>query len=117
MRFFHKHLHRLLVFLIRRHPHLALDALRQRNDQSFANLPNRPQRNFEDLDWMLVSNSTNKGLLLLEFDEAAFLFRLARSKPAAQIMEIGRFYGGSPLLFAAATDAKSMLTSIAITSQ
>jgi predicted O-methyltransferase YrrM len=117
MRFFHKHLHRLLVFLIRRHPHLALDALRQRNDQSFANLPDRPQRNFEDLDWMLVSNSTNKGLLLLEFDEAAFLFRLARSKPAAQIMEIGRFYGGSAFLFAVASDHDSMVTSIDIAPQ
>jgi predicted O-methyltransferase YrrM len=120
MRFFHKHLRRLLLSFIRRHPNLALDALRQLssyNHPSFANLPDRPQRNFEDLDWMLVSNSTNKGLLLLQFDEAAFLFRLARSKPAAQIVEIGRFYGGSAFLFAVATDHDSVVTSIDIAPQ
>src|SRR5205823_11596871 len=76
MRFFHKHLRRLLLFFLRRHPNLALDALRhhpnlavdalrQQNSLSFANFPDRPQRNFEDLDWLLVSNSTNKGLLML----------------------------------------------------
>jgi len=117
MSFFYKHLRRLLLFFIRRRPHLALEALRQRNNHSFANLPNRPQRNFEDLDWMLVSNSTNKGLLLLEFDEAALLFRLARSKPAAQIVEIGRFCGGSAFLFAVASDQDSMVTSIDIAPQ
>ena len=75
MRFFRKHLRRLLLFFLRRRPNLALDdALRQQDSLSFANFPDRPQRNFEDLDWLLVSNSTNKGLLVLEFDEAAFLF-------------------------------------------
>ena len=117
MIFFRKYLRRLLLFFIRRDPHLALEALRQRKNHSFANLPNRPQRNFEDLDWMLVSNSTNKGLLLMEFDEAAFLFRLVRSTPAAQILEIGRFYGGSAFLFAVASDHNSIVTSIDIAPQ
>jgi predicted O-methyltransferase YrrM len=139
MRFFHKHLRRLLLFFLRRHPNLALDAfrhhpnlaldalrdhpnlaldaLRQKNSLSFANFPDRPQRNFEDLDWLLVSNSTNKGLLVLEFDEAAFLFRLVRSRPAAQILEIGRYYGGSAFLFAVASDHNSMVTSIDIAPQ
>jgi predicted O-methyltransferase YrrM len=111
MTFFHRQLRRLPLFFLRRHPHLAMEALRQRN-HSFANLPDRPQRNFEDLDWMLVSNPTNKGLLLMEFDEAACLFRLVRSKPAAQIVEIGRFRGGSTFLFAVASDNDSMVTSI-----
>jgi len=129
MRFFHKHLRRLILFFLRRHPNLAFDALRQqnslvfalavnvlrqKNSPSFANLPQRPQRNFEDLDWLFVSNETNKGLLLLEFDEAAFLFRLVRSQPAAQILEIGRSYGGSAFLFAVASDHNSMVTSIDI---
>jgi predicted O-methyltransferase YrrM len=117
MRFFHKHLRRLLLFFIRRHPNLALDALRQQNNISFVNLPDRPQRNFEDLDWLLVSNSSNKGLLLLQFDEAALLFRLARSKPAAQILEIGRYHGGSAFLFAVAGDRDSQVTSIDIAPQ
>ena len=111
MRSLTRQLQRVVVFWLRRRPHLALAALRQ-HDQSFANLPNRPQRNFEDLDWLLVSNQTNKGLALLQFNEAALLFRLARSRPAAQILEIGRYYGGSAFLFAVAGDADSMVTSI-----
>lgn len=66
---------------------------------------------------MLVSNPTNKGLAVLQFDEAAFLFRLARSRPAAQILEIGRFYGGSTFLFAVASDQDSRVTSIDIAPQ
>ena len=117
MRFFHKHLRRFLLFFLRRHPNLALDALRQQNNLSFANFPDRPQRNFEDLDWLLVSNSTNRGLLRMGFDEAAFLFRLVRSQPGAQILEIGRYYGGSAFLFAVASDHNSMVTSIDIAPQ
>lgn len=120
MRFFHQCVRRLLVSFIRRHPGLARDALKPsplHDHPSFGNLPDRPQRNFEDLDWMLVSNLTNKGLLVLEFDEAAFLFRLARSKPAAQIIEIGRYYGGSAFLFAVASDNDSVVTSIDIAPQ
>jgi predicted O-methyltransferase YrrM len=128
MRFFHKHLRRLLLFFLRRHPNLALDALRhhpnlaldalrQQGGLSFANFPDRPQRDFEDLDWLLVSNSTNKGLLRMGFDEAAFLFRFVRSRPGAQILEIGRYYGGSAFLFAVAGDHNSMVTSIDIAPQ
>jgi predicted O-methyltransferase YrrM len=128
MRFFHKHLRRLLLFFLKRHPNLALDvlrhhpnlaldALRQQNSLSFANCPDRQQRNFEDLDWLLASNLTNRGLLRLAFDEAAFLFRLVRSQPAAQILEIGRYYGGSAFLLAVASDHNSMVTSIDIAPQ
>jgi predicted O-methyltransferase YrrM len=117
MRFFHKHLRRLLVFFLRRHPNLGFDALRQQESLSFAKFPDRPQRNFEDLDWLLGSNSANKGLLLLQFDEAAFLFRWVRSRPAARILEIGRYHGGSAFLFAVAGDANSMVTSIDIAPQ
>jgi predicted O-methyltransferase YrrM len=56
-------------------------------------------------------------LLLLQFDEAAFLFRLVRSRPAAQILEIGRYYGGSAFLFAVAGDHNSRVTSIDIAPQ
>ena len=116
MQFLHKHLRRLLLSSIKRYPNLAVDALRQGN-LSFANLPPRPQRNFEDLDWLLSSNNTNRGLLLLQLDEAAFLFRLVRSKRAAQIAEIGRFYGGSTFLFAVASDDNSEVSSIDVTPQ
>lgn len=115
--FFIKHLRRLLLFFLRRRPNLAFDAIRREKNLSFASIPDRPQRNFEDLDWLLWSNSANKGLLLLQFDEAAFLFRLVRSLPAAQILEIGRCYGGSAFLFAVAGDHHSMITSIDIAPQ
>lgn len=119
MRFIRKYVRRFLVWVMRRHPHIAYDLLKQRpsRDYSFAELPERPQRNFEDLDWMFESNPVNKGLLLLELDEAACLFRLARSKPAARILEIGRWRGGSTFLFAVASDQNSVVTSIDIAPQ
>src|SRR5436190_11275516 len=109
MGFVLQRLRRLLVSFIRRRPKLAFEALRQQNGLSFANFPDRPQRNFEDLDWLLACNFANKGLLLMQFDEAAFLFRLVRSRPAAQILEIGRWFGGSAFLFAVAGDHNSLV--------
>jgi predicted O-methyltransferase YrrM len=119
MRFIRKYVRRVLAWTVRRHPHVAYDALRQRlsGDYSFAELPERPQRDFEDLDWMFESNPTNKGLVILELDEAACLFRLARSKPAARILEIGRWRGGSTFLLAVASDHDSIVTSIEIAPQ
>lgn len=118
MGFLKKPLERLLGRLLRRYPEIALQALKQWPPRiSFANVPDIPQRNFEDLAWMFVSNPTNKGLLLLEFDEAAFLFHLARSKPAAQILEIGRYFGGSAFLLAVGSDDNSVITSIDIAPQ
>lgn len=63
---------------------------------------------------MFESNPVNKGALLLELDEAACLFRLARARPAARILEIGRWRGGSTFLFAVASDQNSIVTSIDI---
>jgi predicted O-methyltransferase YrrM len=119
MRFIRKYVRRVLSWIVRRHPYVAYDALRQRPpcDHSFGQLHQRPLRNFEDLDWMFESNPTNKGLLLLEFDEAACLFRLARATPAARILEIGRWRGGSTFLFAVASDHNSLITSIEIAPQ
>jgi predicted O-methyltransferase YrrM len=117
MQSFRKYLRGLVVSFVRRHLYIAIDALKQqhpKSDYSFASAPDLPQRNFEDLDWMLVSNPINKGLLRLELDEAACLFRLARSKPAARILEIGRWRGGSTFLFAVASDQDSIVTSIDI---
>lgn len=114
------HLRRLLFSLIKRNPDLAIRSLVQwpsKFKHSFDTLPDRPQRNFEDLDWMLISNPTNKGLLRLEFDEAAHLFRLARTTPAAKILEVGRYYGGSAYMFAVAGDDDSVVTSIDIAPQ
>jgi predicted O-methyltransferase YrrM len=59
---------------------------------------------FEDLSFLLSSNVLNHGIAALRLDEAAFLYRLARSlDKGATVAEIGRFIGGSTLLLAAAT--------------
>jgi predicted O-methyltransferase YrrM len=42
---------------------------------------------------------------------------LVRSRPAAQVLEIGRYHGGSAFLFAVAGDPNSMVTSIDIAPQ
>lgn len=58
---------------------------------------------FEDLAFLFSSNQLNHGIASLQLDEAALLFRLARSLPSgATAVEIGRFKGGSTLLLAAA---------------
>ena len=56
----------------------------------------------------------------MQFDGSGVLFRLAaRSKPAAQILEIPkcRYWGGSAPTFAVASDHDSMVTSIDIARQ
>ncbi len=120
MKLHNRHARRLLLSFIKRNPDLAIRALTQwpsRSTHSFLNMPDGPQHNFEDLDWMLVSNTTNRGLLRLDFEEAAFLFRLARNRESAQILEIGRFYGGSAFMFAVASDKNAHITSIDIAPQ
>ena len=57
---------------------------------------------FEDCHWLFSSNGLNHGLSRLEFDEAAYLFRLARRLDGTKCVEIGRYRGGSTFLLAAA---------------
>lgn len=57
---------------------------------------------FEDCHWLFSSNGLNHGLSRLEFDEAAYLFRLARRLDRPTCVEIGRYRGGSTFLLAAA---------------
>jgi predicted O-methyltransferase YrrM len=59
-------------------------------------------RGFEDLAFMFSSNQLNHGVASLQIDEAALLFRLARDVQRGPIVEIGRFKGGSTLVFATA---------------
>jgi predicted O-methyltransferase YrrM len=59
-------------------------------------------RGFEDLAFMFSSNQLNHGVASLQFDEAALLFRLARDARTGPFAEIGRFKGGSTIVFAAA---------------
>lgn len=72
-------------------------------------------QNFEDCAWLFESSYLNRGLLRMDFDEAALLFRLVRTRPGAQVVEIGRLRGGSTFLMAvAADDPGTRITSIDI---
>jgi predicted O-methyltransferase YrrM len=60
---------------------------------------------FEDLAFLFSSNQLNHGIASLQFDEAALLFRLARNAESGPFAEIGRFKGGSTIVFATALPA------------
>ena len=51
---------------------------------------------------MFSSNQLNHGVASLQFDEAALLYRLARDATSGPFAEIGRFKGGSTIVFATA---------------
>jgi len=60
---------------------------------------------FEDLAFMFSSNQLNHGVASLQIDEAALLYRLARHADSGPFAEIGRFKGGSTMVFATALPA------------
>jgi predicted O-methyltransferase YrrM len=66
---------------------------------------------FEDLDFLFTSSQLDHGVASLRFDEAALLYRVARAAGPATIVEIGRFKGGSTVLFASAMAEGSTLWS------
>ena len=70
----------------------------------FANVREWPPSvgGFEDLAFLFSSNQLNHGIASLQLDEAALLFRLARDADSGPFAEIGRFKGGSTIVFAAA---------------
>jgi predicted O-methyltransferase YrrM len=51
---------------------------------------------------MFSSNQLSHGVASLQIDEAALLFRLARDAESGPFAEIGRFKGGSTMVFATA---------------
>jgi predicted O-methyltransferase YrrM len=87
--------------------------LRDPSEMRFANVERWPEsvRGFEDLAFMFSSNQLNHGVASLQFDEAALLFRLARNVAAGPIAEIGRFRGGSTVVFSSALPAGAELWS------
>lgn len=70
----------------------------------FRNVSRWPEsvRGFEDLAFMFSSNQLNHGVASLQIDEAALLYRLARDVSTGPVVEIGRFKGGSTVMFASA---------------
>ncbi|MGH3003463.1 MAG: class I SAM-dependent methyltransferase [Gaiellaceae bacterium] len=78
--------------------------LRDPASMRFRNVERWPPdlRGFEDLAFLFSSNQLNHGVASLQIDEAALLYRLARDASSGPFVEIGRFKGGSTLIFASA---------------
>lgn len=61
---------------------------------------------FEDLAWLFKCDHRNRGILRLDFDEAAVLWRAAQ-QTRGDVLEIGRLLGGSTVLLAMATEGSA----------
>ncbi len=72
---------------------------------------------FEDLAFLFSSNQLNHGIASLQFDEAAYLYKLVRGLARAPVVEIGRFRGGGTLLLASALSPGSRLWSYDVVSE
>jgi len=88
---------------------LAVEALRLYNGAVRLNLgtlnpSNVPQRinGFHDLAFLFASHQANRGVIAQDFDEASYLWSVIVSRRPRQILEIGRWLGGSTVLFSAA---------------
>jgi predicted O-methyltransferase YrrM len=69
----------------------------------FRNVERWPEtvRGFEDLSFLFSSNQLNHGVASLQIDEAALLYRLGAAATIGPVVELGRFKGGSTMIFAA----------------
>jgi predicted O-methyltransferase YrrM len=78
--------------------------LRDPATMRFRNVERWPERvrGFEDLAFLFSSNQLNHGVASLQIDEAALLYSLARDATDGPFVEIGRFKGGSTVVFASA---------------
>ena len=84
-----------------------------RRAERFPDVPRWPTsvQGFEDLDFLFTSSQLDHGVASLRFDEAALLYRLARDVGTGTVVEIGRFKGGSTVVFSAALAGGSALWS------
>lgn len=109
---------RLVIKMVDKSPMYGIEAVRYhmlRNESSFQQrLSDAPEaiHKFEDLSWLFACNQTNAGILSMALDEAAYLYKVARSVKSATCLEIGRFKGGSTFLMAAALDDESQVVSV-----
>ena len=89
---------------------LGASSANSRNIARFA----RPPREFEDLAPLFPITPLGPGIIRLDLDEAAALFRSVQAFASPRGVEIGRFRGGSTLLLAVAVGAGGQLLSIDI---
>lgn len=69
--------------------------------------------NFEDIFFLFTSDNRNRGIIRMNFDEAACLWKAVRSTEG-NILEIGRRHGGSTVLLLAASYPNRKVVSIDI---
>lgn len=69
--------------------------------------------NFEDIVFLFTSDNRNRGIIRMNFDEAACLWKAVQSTEG-RILEIGRRHGGSTVLLLAASSADRPVISIDI---
>jgi SAM-dependent methyltransferase len=67
---------------------------------------------FEDLYFLFWCSQLNRGLIRMDLDEAAYLFKLVNSLKNPLCIEIGRFIGGSTFLIASAMREGGRLISL-----
>ena len=69
--------------------------------------------NFEDLVFLFTSDNRNRGLIRMNFDEAACLWKAIKATEG-NILEIGRRHGGSTILLLAASGEGRKVISVDI---
>jgi predicted O-methyltransferase YrrM len=57
---------------------------------------------FHDLFYLFASHQANRGILAQDVDEAAYIWKTITDRKPANILEIGRWLGGSTVLIASA---------------
>ncbi|WP_127960350.1 class I SAM-dependent methyltransferase [Serratia microhaemolytica] len=67
--------------------------------------------NFEDLAFLFTNDNRNRGVIRMNFDEAACLWRAVKSTEG-NILEIGRRHGGSTVLLLAASEPDRKVISV-----
>ncbi len=72
----------------------------------------RSVQDFTDLSWLFSQGPHNKGRILMQLDEAAYLYGVVQEVQDGLIMEVGRALGGSTLLLAAGMKPGCRLVSI-----
>ena len=64
---------------------------------------------FEDMAWLFTCDNRNRGIMRMNFDEAALLWKAIRST-AGPILEIGRRHAGSTALICAASGNRRVVS-------
>lgn len=74
------------------------------NQTTTLSVPNLPARvnGFEELTFLFNCNNFNRSIIRLDFDEAAYVYKVVRTLSSPTCIEIGRFKGGSTILIGSA---------------